>query len=76
MKPLEIKSGAVWATREQLATRYCVHARTIDEWRKQGNLPAFKQGTRLVRFDVAACDLWINKFRHAAKWEGVSALTR
>jgi hypothetical protein len=69
MRSAEIKSGAVWATREQLAARYSVHARTIDEWRKQGNLPAFKQGARLVRFDVAACDLWINKFRHAAKWE-------
>jgi hypothetical protein len=58
-----------WATRCELASRYNVHPRTIDDWRKAGNLPAFSYGTRLVRFDIQACDEWIDKLRHAARWE-------
>ena len=64
-----ITPGTVWATRAQLATRYSVHPRTIDDWRRAGHLPAFVYGTRLVRFDLEACDLWIARFRRAAKWE-------
>jgi ribosomal protein L25 (general stress protein Ctc) len=65
----------LWATRSQLAERYQVHPRTIDEWRRQGNLPAVVYGTRLVRFDITACDEWFNQFRHAAKWEQVRNLS-
>jgi hypothetical protein len=58
-----------WATRQQLAARYNVHPRTVDEWRKAGNLPAFIYGRRIVRFDLEACDAWIDRLRHAARWE-------
>lgn len=60
---------AKWATRAELARRYNVHPRTIDAWRKDGNLPAFVYGRRLVRFDLEACDGWIGRLRHAARWE-------
>jgi hypothetical protein len=60
---------AKWATRQQLAARYNVHPRTVDEWRKAGNLPAFIYGRRIVRFDLEACDAWIDRLRHAARWE-------
>jgi hypothetical protein len=60
---------AKWATRAELASRYNVHARTIDAWRKDGNLPAFIYGRRIVRFDLQACDAWIDRLRHAARWE-------
>jgi ribosomal protein L25 (general stress protein Ctc) len=63
---------ALWATRTQIAKRYAVHPGTIDMWRRAGYLPAVVYGTRLVRFDIAACDQWFNKFRHSAKWEGDS----
>lgn len=64
-----IEPGPCWFTRRQLAERYQVHPRTIDEWRRLGYLPAACIGTRLIRFDVTACDHWFNKFRHTAKWE-------
>jgi predicted DNA-binding transcriptional regulator AlpA len=62
-------AGQKWATRKQLAARYQVHTKTIDLWRRQGYLPAIMMGTRLVRFDISACDTWITQFRHSAKWE-------
>lgn len=58
-----------WATRAQIAKRFAVHPGTIDTWRRSGFLPAVAFGTRLVRFDVRACDTWFNQFRQAAKWE-------
>lgn len=60
---------ALWATRSQIAKRYAVHPGTIDAWRRSGFLPAFVFGTRLVRFDIKACDTWFESFRHGAKWE-------
>ncbi len=60
---------ARWATRAQIAKRYAVHPGTIDTWRRSGFLPAVAFGTRLVRFDVQACDVWFNQFRQDAKWE-------
>jgi hypothetical protein len=65
----DTNSNATWATRHELATRYKVHPRTIDDWRKAGNLPAFVYGRRIVRFDIKACDEWIGKLRHSARWE-------
>ena len=60
---------ALWATRSQIAKRYAVHPGTIDAWRRSGFLPAFVFGSRLVRFDIKACDTWFESFRHGAKWE-------
>ena len=60
---------ALWATRSQIAKRYAVHPGTIDVWRKSGFLPAFVFGSRLVRFDIKACDTWFDTYRHGAKWE-------
>jgi hypothetical protein len=34
-----------------------------------GFLPAFVFGSRLVRFDIKACDSWFESFRQGAKWE-------
>jgi hypothetical protein len=58
-----------WATREQLAVRYQVHPRTVDDWRRRGILPAFIVSSRLVRFPVAECDEGLRRFRHTARWE-------
>ena len=66
------KSDTVWATRSQIAKRYGVHPGTIDVWRRAGHLPAVIYGTRLVRFDVGACDTWFHQFRCSAKWEDAS----
>ena len=59
----------LWATRGQIAKRYAVHPGTIDGWRRAGFLPAVAFGTRLVRFDIKACDAWFNHFRQGARWE-------
>jgi hypothetical protein len=64
---------ALWATRSQIAKRYAVHPGTIDAWRRSGFLPAFVFGSRLVRFDIKACDSWFESFRQGAKWEGNKA---
>jgi hypothetical protein len=65
----EQPGATLWATREQLATRYQVHARTVDEWRRRGILPAFVVSARLVRFPIAECDEGVRRFRHSARWE-------
>jgi hypothetical protein len=66
---LNLEDAVLWATRSQIAKRYSVHPGTIDTWRRSGFLPAFVFGTRLVRFDIKACDSWFESFRHGAKWE-------
>ena len=63
------ESAALWATRAQIAKRYAVHPGTIDAWRRSGFLPAFIFGSRLVRFDIKACDTWFYTYRQGAKWE-------
>jgi len=62
-------ADALLLTREQLATRYQVHPRTVDDWRRRGILPAFVVGARCVRFPVVDCDEGLRRFRHAARWE-------
>lgn len=70
MNQLDGLSRAEWATRDQLAARYQVHPRTVDDWRRRGILPAFVISSRLVRFPVNECDEGLRRFRHTAKWEG------
>ena len=48
MSQLDSLSRAEWATRDQLAARYQVHPRTVDDWRRRGILPAFVISSRLV----------------------------
>lgn len=69
MSSAEQPGAPVWATREQLASRYQVHARTVDEWRRRGILPVFVVSARLVRFPVSDCDEGVRRFRHSARWE-------
>jgi hypothetical protein len=64
-----LEDAVLWATRSQIAKRYAVHPGTIDTWRRSGFLPAFVFGSRLVRFDIKACDSWFETFRQGAKWE-------
>jgi hypothetical protein len=66
---LNLEDAVLWATRAQIAKRYAVHPGTIDTWRRSGFLPAFVFGSRLVRFDIKACDSWFESYRHGAKWE-------
>jgi len=69
MKHDRILPGQTAVSRTHLANRWGVSPRTIDQWRKRGNLPAFVVGGRLIRFDLAACEEWLGKFRRDAKWE-------
>jgi hypothetical protein len=45
-----------------IARRYDVNERTIQEWMARGTLPFLKIGY-MVRFDIAACDRAISRFR-------------
>ena len=69
MKQAQIIQGQTAVSRTHLANRWGVSPRTIDAWRKRGNLPAFVVSGRLIRFDLAASEEWLGKFRHDAKWE-------
>ena len=69
MKPAIILPGQTAVSRTHLANRWGVSPRTIDQWRKRGNLPAFVLGGRMIRFDLPACEEWFGRFRHDAKWE-------
>ena len=48
--------GAVYATREQMADRYAVSVRQIDQWKADGVLPFMRGGRKLIRFPVERCD--------------------
>jgi phage terminase Nu1 subunit (DNA packaging protein) len=50
------------AAKPQMATRYDVSKRTIDNWMRIG-LPYIKIGKKFVRFDPDECDRWIGKFK-------------
>lgn len=44
-----------WSTKRELAHRYGVSIRCIDNWVYQGRIPSIKVG-RVIRFHVARCD--------------------
>jgi excisionase family DNA binding protein len=50
-----------WATKHELALRYGVSVRCIDNWVYQKRIPSVKLG-RLIRFRVARCDEALAKF--------------
>ena len=45
-----------WATREQAADHLGVHPNTIDKWRNDGLIAAYRIGPRLVRYDINEID--------------------
>lgn len=49
--------------KRQIARRYDVSERTIQEWAKQGKLPFHKIGY-MVRFDPIECDRALERFLH------------
>ena len=58
-KSSEINSE--WVTKRELAARYGVSQRCIDNWVNQKRIPSVKLG-RLIRFRVARCDEALAKF--------------
>lgn len=61
-------STPILATREQLAKRYAVSVRTIDEWRAEEVIPHIRFSPKFVRFDIPACDAAVREwsFTYAA----------
>lgn len=45
-----------WATREQVAEYLGIHVNTVDNWRTDGRITAYRAGDRLVRFDLNEVD--------------------
>ena len=45
-----------WATREQAADHLGVHPNTIDRWRTEGRITAYRAGPRLLRYDLTEID--------------------
>jgi excisionase family DNA binding protein len=45
-----------WATREQAADHLGVHPNTIDRWRTDGLITAYRAGPRLLRYDLNEID--------------------
>ena len=54
-------------TKAELARRYMVSSRTIDNWMARGLLGFIKMSKKCVRFDPAESDLAIAKFKVDAK---------
>ena len=50
-------------TKPQMAERYQVHVRTIDNWIALGQIPYLKVGRKLIRFDPQECDKSLQRFR-------------
>lgn len=69
----EVERGDTrYLTREQLAARYQVCVRTIDYWRDDGVIPAYKLG-RFIRFRADECDTALRCFRRKSRWEAVAS---
>jgi len=45
-----------WATREQVAEHVDVHPNTVDRWRAEGRITAYRFGERSIRFDLNEVD--------------------
>jgi predicted DNA-binding transcriptional regulator AlpA len=50
-------------TKPELAARYGVVVRTIDNWIALRQVPFLKIGKKMVRFDVAECDAALQRFK-------------
>jgi excisionase family DNA binding protein len=50
-------------TKPELAARYCVVPRTIDNWIAERRIPFLKIGKKMVRFDPDECDRFLQKFK-------------
>jgi hypothetical protein len=50
-------------TKRELANRYGVVTRTIDNWMTQKRIPFLKLSAELVRFDPVACDNALKRFQ-------------
>ena len=53
---------SVFLTKPEVAVRYGVSTRTVDNWMKEGVVPHFKVG-KLVRFRANECDDALGKLR-------------
>ncbi len=47
-----------WVTKVQLAAHFQVHEKTVERWAAAG-MPVMRAGTRTVRFQVSACEAWL-----------------
>jgi excisionase family DNA binding protein len=52
--------------KNQMAKRYQVSPRTIDNWMADGRLPYLKLGRKLIRFDADQCDEALQRFHVGA----------
>lgn len=49
-----------WVGKKEIARRFDVCARTIDNWITRG-MPHFKPSNRMVRFSISDCDDWYRR---------------
>ena len=54
-------------TKPEIARRYGVVSRTIDNWMSLGRVPYLAIGKKCVRFNPADCDRALEKFKIKAK---------
>ena len=45
-----------WASKEQAAQHISVNPETIDRWREQGLITAYRAGPRLIRYNLNELD--------------------
>jgi hypothetical protein len=57
---------AAWMTRKQIADRYQISLRCVDNWTEDGRLPRYKIG-KIVRYDPVECDKSLRAFWFPAK---------
>jgi hypothetical protein len=55
--------GRKLLTKKELAIRYAVVPRTIDNWIAQRQIPFLKLGRKLIRFDPEECDRALQRFK-------------
>ena len=59
----ELKTDRKLVTKPELAARYGVVVRTVDNWIAERRVPFLKIGRKMVRFDPVECDAALQRFK-------------
>jgi excisionase family DNA binding protein len=63
MSDAQIKSADDWMRKDETASHYQVSERTITNWQRQGKIPFYRLGRKLVLFKRSEIDAALARFR-------------
>ena len=66
MSTSAVEKDRDWLTKEEVAERFGVTTRTIDNWKVKNGLPYFQVGNGPCKFYPDQIDEWVEKQQHNA----------